>query len=169
MKQQIDFLFAYNGWASALLWQAINQLNDEQWSAGQSYSVGSVCDHIIHVIYASKRWLTMMQGRKVRDPLVPSDFPHIKDAEARWIRDWTMINQYVAGLNDAGLEEEIEWGPTSRGYQGSTPRWQILNHMANHAMDHRSQILMVLNTQFGIKTPEQDMIFYIDALSKAEN
>jgi uncharacterized damage-inducible protein DinB len=166
MKQQIDFLYAYHAWASGLMWQAIKQLDDEQWSAGQSYSVGSVCDHMIHVIYASMSWVTMMQGRDVRDPLVPSDFPHITDAEQRWERDWTLINQYVTGLDEDALQEKIHWGPTSRKYEGNTPRWQLLNHLANHAMDHRTQVLMVLNTQFGVATPEQDMIFYIDSLSR---
>ena len=166
MKQQIDFLYAYNDWASDLMWKAINELDDEQWSAGQSYSVGSICDHIIHVIYASMRWITMMQGRDVRDPLVPSDFPHIGDAQNRWQKDWIMINQYVHGLDDEALQERIHWGPTSRKFEGNTPRWQLLNHLANHAMDHRSQVFMILNTQFDIKTPEQDMIFYIDQLQR---
>ncbi|MCJ7567970.1 MAG: hypothetical protein MUO58_10565 [Anaerolineales bacterium] len=40
-------------------------------------------------------------------------------------------------------------------------QWEVFFHLANHSPDHRSQILALLHEQFGIKTIEQDMIFFL--------
>jgi uncharacterized damage-inducible protein DinB len=38
--------------------------------------------------------------------------------------------------------------------------WQVLLHVANHATDHRAQILRVLH-DLGAETTYQDYIFYV--------
>lgn len=161
MKKQIDFLCAYTQWASELMWQALRQLSDEQWREPQDYSVGSVCEQITHVMYASMRWLSMLQLSDIRPEFTAEDFPTVASAEERWHEIWIEIYQYLFILDQEDLEEEIVWGPTSKGLAGETPRWQLISHMMNHVTDHRTQVFMLINTQYGIQTPEKDMIFYI--------
>ena len=38
--------------------------------------------------------------------------------------------------------------------------WQVLLHVANHATDHRAQLLRVLH-DLGVETKSQDYIFYV--------
>jgi uncharacterized damage-inducible protein DinB len=38
--------------------------------------------------------------------------------------------------------------------------WQVLLHVANHATDHRAQLLRALH-DLGVKTESQDYIFYV--------
>jgi uncharacterized damage-inducible protein DinB len=38
--------------------------------------------------------------------------------------------------------------------------WQVLLHVANHAMDHRAQLLRALH-DLGVETKSQDYIFYV--------
>jgi uncharacterized damage-inducible protein DinB len=164
MKEQIVFLFDYNAWASALMWQAIHPLSAEQWLQPQPYSIGSVHDQVTHIMDASTRWLHTLQGDTLPG-YEPALFADWREAERQWHTQWKEIDQYIHDLSEEGLYESVSWGPTRRGMRGLTPRWQVLTHVANHATDHRSQVLMNLNTQFGIPTPEQDVIFYIHALA----
>ena len=55
----------------------------------------------------------------------------------------------------------MHWEIPSRGWQHENRRWQLLLHVANHATDHRAQILAALHEHFGLTTPEQDMILYL--------
>jgi uncharacterized damage-inducible protein DinB len=161
MKKYIDFICAYTNWASELMWKTLHQLTDEQWQEPQAYSVGSVRDQVLHMMYVSMRWLSMLQQSDDRLEYKAEDFPTVQSAEERWHELWVEFYQYVVTLDDEDLLENIAWGPTRREFEGVTPRWQLLSHLINHNMDHRSQIFMTLNTKFGVKTPEQDMIFYI--------
>jgi uncharacterized damage-inducible protein DinB len=38
--------------------------------------------------------------------------------------------------------------------------WQVLLHVANHATDHRAQLLRSLH-DLGVETKSQDYIFYV--------
>ena len=67
----------------------------------------------------------------------------------------------MTSLEPRQLEETIEWELPARGLKLDNPRWEILLHVANHATDHRSQILAVLHQYFHVKTVEQDMILYL--------
>jgi uncharacterized damage-inducible protein DinB len=55
----------------------------------------------------------------------------------------------------------VRYEIASRGVVSNSQRWEVLLHLANHAMDHRSQILAMLHQQFGVQTIEQDMIFFL--------
>ena len=161
MKKQIDFLCAYTQWASELMWQALRQLSDDQWQEPQAYSVGSLREQVTHVMYASMRWLYRLQLSNCHPDFTAEDFPTVASAEERWHELWVEIYQVLFMLDDDDLEEVIAWGPTGHGYAGETPRWQLITHLMNHVMDHRSQMFMIMNTQYGIETPEQDVLFFI--------
>jgi uncharacterized damage-inducible protein DinB len=55
----------------------------------------------------------------------------------------------------------VHWEIRTRGLSCDNQRWELLMHIANHATDHRAQILAMLHHHFGVKTIEQDMIFYL--------
>ncbi|MBI9049420.1 MAG: DinB family protein [Anaerolineaceae bacterium] len=165
MKQQIDFLYSYNQWSNERMWLSIVELTDEQWCAEQHYSLGSVHDHIVHIMYATTRWTYTLRGFGKMPALEPQIFPKIVAAHNRWQELWEEINGYVFALAAQDLQQECQWGLPRRNISGRTPLWQLLHHLANHAMDHRTQVLMILHTQFGIQTPEQDIIFYMNEVA----
>jgi len=58
------------------------------------------------------------------------------------------------------LDELVHYEIVSRGVVSDNHRWELLMHIANHATDHRAQILAMLDNRFSVKTVEQDMVFY---------
>lgn len=160
MKEQLVFLYDYNRWASGLMWRAIAQLNEEQWLRPQAYSRGSVHDQVVHMMYAPARWFHSLAGKPGQADLQPERFPHWQEAQTCWDELWRANEAFVAGCTEEDLQQVMAWGPTSRGYQGYTPYWQILTHLVTHTLDHRAQIFMMMNTEFGVETPEQDIFYY---------
>ena len=157
----IRTLFGYTYWAFDLVWECIAQLSDEQFLEEINYSTGSIRNHVVHLMSGTNRWVKRLQGDDVPPHLYYEDFTTRDAVRARWdiLRDETLA--YVAGLDQKQLNETIPWELPARGLKLENRRWEILQHVANHATDHRSQMLAMLNTRFGIKTVEQDMLFYL--------
>ena len=68
---------------------------------------------------------------------------------------------YLDSLTQEQLDENVDWELPARGLKSENPRWELLLHLANHATDHRAQILAMLHHHFHVPTIEQDMIFYL--------
>ena len=67
------------------------------------------------------------------------------------------MRDYLAALRDDMLfDKPIEEPEEDR----DLIVWQVLLHVANHATDHRAQLLRVLH-DLGVETTYQDYIFYV--------
>jgi uncharacterized damage-inducible protein DinB len=157
----IQELFDYSDWAVDLIWPYINQLDDEQFTRNLGYSFGSIRNQIIHLISSHRRWLYRLQGRVVPQHFRFTDFPTKSSSKDEWDMAKVELIDYVMSLDQAALNDAIPYKIPSRSIDASHPRWQILMHLINHSTDHRSQLLAMLNTHFGIETPEQDFIIYL--------
>lgn len=154
-------LYEYGYWAFDRVWTCIMPLSDEQFIQETDYSMGSIRNQVVHIMSASRRWMERLQGIEVL-PHLEFDAFQTKDAtRAMWdtLRDETMT--YVRSLSQAQLDERFAWKIPTRGLSYEHHRWQILLHVANHATDHRAQILAVLHQHFGAPTVEQDLLFYL--------
>jgi uncharacterized damage-inducible protein DinB len=67
------------------------------------------------------------------------------------------MHAYLATLTDEMLFEKPIKEPEE---DQVLLTWQVLLHVANHATDHRAQILRALH-ELGVKTIYQDYIFYV--------
>ena len=158
---EISTLFEYNYWAFEKVWDCVLQLSDEQFVQELGYSRGSIRHQIVHMMSATQRWIFRLR----REPLLPhlafEDFSTRASAKAKWdeLRASTMA--YINTLSEADLDTVVHWELPARNMAAENTRWEILLHAANHATDHRAQILAMLNQHFGIETPEQDMLFYL--------
>ncbi len=154
-------LFDYNYWAFDLIWQSISQLNDEQFTTDLNYSLGSIRSQVIHLISGHRRWLGRLQMSELTPHLNFNDFSSRSSTRTEWDNARLEMLEYVYSLDQADLDEFIHYQIKSRSIDTAHCRWEILLHLANHSTDHRSQMLVMLNTQFGIDTPEQDFIFFL--------
>ena len=154
-------LFDYNYWAFDLTWQSISQLNDEQFTTDLNYSFGSIRSQVIHLISSHRRWLDRLQMSELTPHLNFNDFSSRSSTRTEWDNARLEMLEYVYSLDQADLDELIHYQIKSRSIDTAHRRWEILLHLANHSTDHRSQMLAMLNTQFGINTPEQDFIFFL--------
>jgi len=161
LVQAIHTLFEYTFWSFDRVWSCIDQLTDEQFGEDIPYSVGSIRNQLIHIMSGTTRWIYRVKQEPVPDHLHYENYSQILETKQKWEEMRTGVLQYIHTLDEEALEETIHWELLGRGLSHDNRRWQILMHVANHATDHRSQILMLLNRKFNIDTTEQDLLFYL--------
>jgi uncharacterized damage-inducible protein DinB len=154
-------LFAYHYWASEKVWDCILSLTDKQFTQSIEYSVGSIRNHVVHVMSASGRWIQRLQGVAVKPHLDFEDYPTRALAKAKWDAMKAEMLTYIESLNQAQLDKQVEWELPAHGIRAANTRWEVLLQVVNHGTDHRAQILAMLHHHFGVQTVEQDLIFYL--------
>jgi uncharacterized damage-inducible protein DinB len=163
MKAYIEQIIAYNYAAHRRLWSCIDHLTDEQFTTEVDYSIGSVRNHMVHVISVDQRWMARVTDSPLPERLKGEDFPDRTVARTRWDAIEQSILERVKALDEAQLERVITYEVTrinGEKIQAVNTAWQILAHIVNHGTDHRSQVLPILH-RFGAPTFEQDFMIYL--------
>ncbi len=158
---EILTLYQYGYWAFEKVWNCIAQLTDEQFVQELGYSRGSIRNQVIHMMSATQRWIIRLNGSEMVSRLSFNDFPTRAATKVKWDELRAEALKYLSALSESDLDSKIAWQLPDRNLNAENTRWEILLHVANHATDHRAQILAMLNQHFGIETPEQDMLFYL--------
>ncbi len=152
-RQLYDYHFAEN----RKLWDAwIASLPEEQFTRRVDYSIGSVRNHIVHLMSVDDTWFSGLRGETIPEPLNPADFDDRAAIRARWDQVEHKMRAYLAALRDDQLFEK----PFPEGEDQDLILWQVLLHVVNHGTDHRAQVLRLLN-DLGFKTGPQDYVFYL--------
>ena len=136
------------------LWHAIEPLGDEAFCAENTYSIGSIRNHMVHLMSVDQAWIHGLQGHP-RDTIVwldPLNFATITQTMQSFQQAATTLRHVVWQWDAHDLQAVV---------QGmSEPRWQILLHLTTHGVDHRSQVLRLIHDANGV-TFAQDMIVYL--------
>jgi uncharacterized damage-inducible protein DinB len=157
---EIKTIFDYNFWAFDRVWECIYQISDEQFVEEIDYSTGSIRNIVAHMMSANRNWIGRLQDAEMPTRLVYEDFVSLSQTKAKWDELRKELMDYLDALTEGELEETVSWELPARALTSDNPRWEILLHLANHATDHRAQILSILHHHFHVKTVEQDMIIY---------
>ena len=139
------------------IWEHVASLSFEQFTQPVDYSHGSVRDQIVHLIDAEDVWFSELRGVEPSEPLPPADSDDRSIIRAHWDKVEQNIRAYLANLQDDMLFSKPIREPEEDQILFA---WQVLLHVANHATDHRAQLLRVLH-DLGVETQYQDYIFYI--------
>ena len=158
---EIRTMYGYSYWAFGKVWDCVLKLNDAQFVEELDYSRGSIRNQIIHMMSATQRWILRMNGGEMVPHLAFEDFTTRSAMKAKWDELRAEALTYVNSLSETDLDGVVHWQLPDRGMDAENTRWEILLHVANHATDHRAQILAMLNQHFGIQTIEQDLLFYL--------
>ena len=140
------------------IWEHVASLSFEQFVQPVDYSHGSVRDQIVHLLDAEDMWFSELRGAEPSESLPASVDSDDRDAiHAHWDKAEQNIRAYLAELRDDMLFTKPIKEPEEDQVLFV---WQVLLHVANHATDHRAQLLRVLH-DLGVETKYQDYIFYI--------
>ncbi len=101
-------------------------------------------------------WFSELRGVEVPQWVDPAEVEDRDKIRERWDTVEQMMRAYLATLRDEMLFEK----PVAEGEDKDLMVWQMLLHVANHATDHRAQILRLLG-DMGVKTGPQDFMFYV--------
>ncbi len=160
-QNEIQTVFEYNAWAFERIWECVSQLSDKQFVEEIDYSTGSLRNIIVHIMSANSRWASRLQNQDTLPHLAFEDFDTLAKTKAKWSELKKELSDYINSLDEEQLNARIHWEIPTRGWELDNPRWEILLHVANHATDHRAQILAILHHHFHVKTVEQDMILFL--------
>ncbi len=139
------------------IWDYVLPLSYGQFTQPVDYSHGSVRDQIVHLMEAEEMWFSELRGVEPPDAPPPANSDDRNIIRARWDVIEQGMRGYLAELRDDILfTKPIEVPEDDK----VLTVWQVLLHVANHATDHRAQILRVLH-DMGVKTKYQDYIFYV--------
>lgn len=139
------------------IWDHVTQLTLEQFTQPASYSHGSVRDQVVHLMDCEDTWFSELRGVAPSEPVPSTDMDDRQIIRAQWDSVEASMRDYLAELRDEMLFEQ----PIKEPDEDKDLRvWQVLLHVANHATDHRAQVLRLLN-DLGVRTTYQDYIFYV--------
>jgi len=103
-------------------------------------------------------WFSELRAFRPMEPIPASDIDDRDIIRAYWDDVEQKIRVYlVEDLYDDMLFSKPITEPDE---DKDLIAWQVLIHVANHATDHRAQLLRVLH-DLGVETKSQDYIFYI--------
>jgi uncharacterized damage-inducible protein DinB len=151
-------LYAYHFAENRKIWELyITQLTSEQFTQDVGYSIGSVRNHIVHLMSVDDGWFSGLRGVELPEWLNPVEFNDMSVIRAYWDGVEARVRGYLDALTDDMLTQKpLSDDPEDKDLL----LWQILLHVANHGTDHRAQVLRLLH-DLGVKTGPQDYIFYV--------
>lgn len=158
---EIRSIFDYNFWAFDRVWDCIFQISDAQFVEEIDYSTGSIRNIITHIMSGNRVWMKVLRDIELPPRLTLEDFDTQPKTKAKWDELQIEFLDDLSCIDQEQLNGTVDWELLSHGLKSTSLRWEILLHLANHATDHRSQILALLHSHFHIKTIEQDMIIYL--------
>ena len=142
--QMFRELYAYHRWANRRLFDHATSLGEDLASrdVGKQFSYTTVRRMFGHLYGADWIWLARWKG--VATTTVPGDeFKTLASIRGPWDELEREQRSFVEGLATADLERVIEY----RNKEGRELRAQLfplLQHVANHATHHRSEIATMI-------------------------
>ena len=153
-------LLQYNYDMHRRLWDCIAHLTDAQYVTETGYSLGSVRNHMVHVMGVDERWLARVQGMALPPRVEYASFPTRAVTHTYWNNVEARMRAFARSVDDTTLQQTIQYDMPHRGGVKVNRVWEILAHVVNHGTDHRAQVLALLHG-FGAPTLEQDFILYL--------
>jgi len=150
--------YNYHFSENRIVWDHVALLTFEQFTQKIDYSRGSVREQLVHLLDAEDMWFSELRGTQPLEPLPETVTADDRDAiRAHWDKVEENIRAYLAQLQDDMLFTKPIKEPEEDQVLFA---WQVLLHVANHATDHRAQLLRALH-DLGVDTKSQDYIFYV--------
>ncbi len=141
---------SYSGWASRKLLDAALALSAEDQRREFGVSHKSLIGTLEHIFFADRIWFA-----RTVDPSVLEGDQSLAVAWPRLQKRW---EEWASALTPEDLLRVVDY-TDMRGNLHSTPVWQILLHVVNHATLHRGQVMSLLR-QLEVAPPSTDLIFY---------
>lgn len=157
MLDAVRLMWDYNYWGHHYVWDLITQLSEEDFKRPVEYSIGSVHQQIVHVMWAEEVWFSRIHGT-LQPTYMPEDMPTRERIRQHWDSVEQNWRDYLAALTESDLSREFTV-TNSKGDQFVHYVGEVMLHVANHGTDHRAQILRLL-TDYGVETGPQDLIWY---------
>ena len=156
---QIRKLFGYNSWAWRRVFPSVEELDFETYHAPrQIFGKSSIHQILVHAMSAEFVWWSRCQGESPTALFDPGDYADFTAVHAHWreiIHKWA---NFVQWLSEEDCLQPVSYYNT-RGAAFTLQLIDIMQHVVNHATEHRSQLTPILYN-LNAPTPPLDYILY---------
>ena len=142
-------LYEYHRWANHRLFDVAVALGEEACARelGKQFSVPTLTRMFAHVYGADLNWLKRWKGSSpTESPFF--DLPSMIEVRRRWDQLEAEQKAFVESLTEADLARTIDY-KNSQGQAYHVSLGVLLQHVANHATHHRSEIATMLTILSG--------------------
>ena len=142
--QMMRGLYDYHRWANRRLFEVATTLGEDLASrdVGKQFSYPTVRRMFGHLCGADRVWLSRWTG--VSMTTIPgAEFATLAAIRAPWDDLEREQRAFLEALAPADLDRVIEYR-NSEGRSLKAPLWPLLQHVANHATHHRSEIATMM-------------------------
>ena len=159
-------LYDYHRWANHRLFDVAVGLGDAAVTRdmGKHWSVPTVKGMFAHIYGADRIWLSRWQGSSPGLLSGDADFPAMADLRREWDALEAEQRAFVEGLAEADLARPVGYQNT-QGARFAVALGPLLQHVANHATHHRSEIATMITLISG-SPPDTGINTYRTAVVK---
>jgi len=165
-----QFLAKYNRWFNTRLYDACEQLPDDERRRDRGAFFRSIHGSLNHILWADRLWLRRFAAQGMAFPALAAELLRLPDGAAHdtvILEDWAELRAARAAL-DLAIEQWVRDMPgdfllatiryaNMKGLQREHPAWQAMTHFFNHQTHHRGQVTTLLS-QSGVDVGLTDII-----------
>jgi uncharacterized damage-inducible protein DinB len=159
--EQIRTLFTYNNWAWKRLFASVEKFDDTAYMMKRPlffHDLDSIHAVLVHCMSAERRWLSRCLGHSPAPGLVARDYVDFTAVRAHWTTVWDDWTNFLRGLDDEDAQRPVTYHDI--GSQSlAVALIDVVQHVVNHATEHRSQLMPVLH-HLGLPAPPLDYITF---------
>lgn len=158
ISAHIANLFAYNSFVWDSVFRSLDKLDNTTYLAEQPFFWRSLHEVSVHCMSAEWIWLSRCKGESPSGLFDPAGYPDFSSVKTHWLTiraDW---DAYLATLTPADYSRPIEYRNT-KGNGFTLIQKDILQHVINHATEHRSQMTPTLYN-LGVPTVPLDYMSF---------
>lgn len=152
-------LLDYHYWARDRMLDAIEPLTAEQFNRDLGSSFKSVRETAVHLYAAEWAWHARWQGQSPTALMTGEALPDVAAIRRAWSEHEGKMRAFLANLGEAGIARVFDYKLLG-GQPGSSPFWQMLQHIVNHASYHRGQVTTMLRQLGAQPAKSMDMIAF---------
>lgn len=157
--QDLQTMIEYHYWARDRLLAALEPLTADQYTRDLGNSFKSIRDTVVHIYAAEWAWYSRWQGTSPTALLPADQFPDLGSVRSAWTALEAKVRAFVVGLGEEGVSRVIDYKLLS-GQEGSSPVWQMVQHVVNHASYHRGQVTTMLRQLGAQPAKSMDMVAF---------
>ena len=161
----LQTMLDYHYWARDRVLDALEPLSVDLYERDLGSSFKSIRETVTHIFAAEWAWYERWQGRSPTALVAADRFPTLAALRSAWNDHERQMRAFLGQLGP-DVDRVINY-TLMNGASGSSPVWQMVQHVVNHASYHRGQITTMLR-QVGAQPPKPvDMIAYYRAKQAA--
>jgi uncharacterized damage-inducible protein DinB len=159
--EMVHTLYDYHWWANHRLFDVAAALGEEiaRRELGKHWSFPTLKGMLAHLYAADSVWLSRWRGTSPTRAPGDADFPTLAALRPRWADVEAEQRTFLQGLAPEALGRTVEW-TNIEGKPFQLALWPLLQHVANHATHHRSEIATMLTMVSGSPPPTDMTVFH---------